>query len=581
MKRTRILPLVISAMLLSACDDFLEPEANNTYPQDQLYTAQYWEGILLNAYDYLPDNMSFNEDLLSDDAVTNNLGSQYITIATGNLSATNYPHGKWTRGFENLHYINLFLEHVDEVTWSYVSEDRNRYHIQRLKGEAYGLRAYLEFNLLKYHAGITNDGTLAGYPIIRKTLSPSDDWKLARNTFEECLDSIYADCERAISVLPDNYQDIEFNDTIDPETVIDYNKTYGLRFSNRINATIVKSLRSRVALYAASPSFNPDAEANRWEAAAIYAGEVMEMFGEVDNLTPKSLTFYLKQESHEEAGVIDPEIIWKSKYSTNRSLEVSNYPPSLYGGGSINPSHNLVAAFPMQNGYPITVDTATSKFDPENPYENRDPRLSTYILYDGGTLEGEMILTLADSSYDAVGVLETSTRSGYYLKKFLNERVQIDPGRTMTSVDHFAIYIRYTEILLNYAEAVNEVYGPDGKIGTHPTAREVIAAIRARAGITQPDEYLASISSKEEFRELVKNERRIELCFENHRYWDIRRWKEMTTLTDPVLGITLDADSTIVDKQIEERRYQDYMIYGPIPYNEAIKYEELVQNAGY
>ena len=568
-------------MLLSACDGFLEPEENNTFPQDQLYKAQYWEGILLNAYDYLPVNMSFNEDLLSDDAVTNNLGSPYISIATGNLSAANYPHGKWTQAFEKLHYINLFLEHVDDITWSYESEERNRFHIQRLKGEAYGLRAFLEFSLLKYHAGITYNGKLAGYPIIRSTMNQDDNWKLPRNAFGECLDSIYADCERAINALPDNYHDLEFSEELDPGYVIDYNKTFGLRFSNRLNATIVKGLRSRIALYAASPAYNPEEDEGRWQQAAEYAAEVMEMYNGIDQLTPESLTYYLKQEADEEAGVIDPEIIWKSRYSTHRILETSNYPPSLYGGGTINPSQNLVDAFPMENGYPITADTATSKYDPENPWENRDPRLATYILFNEGTLEGETILTLPDSSLDGVDVLETSTRSGYYLKKFMNEKVQIDPSRSMSSADHFAIYLRYTEILLNYAEAVNELYGPDGSIGSQPTAREVIGALRARAGITQPDDYLAGITSQEDFRNLVRNERRIELCFENHRYWDIRRWKEMNTLTAPVRGAYLDADTLVAYKEIEERKYQEYMIYGPIPYNELIKYDELVQNTGY
>ena len=568
-------------MLLSACDGFLEPEENNTFPQDQLYKAQYWEGILLNAYDYLPVNMSFNEDLLSDDAVTNNLGSPYISIATGNLSAANYPHGKWTQAFEKLHYINLFLEHVDDITWSYESEQRNRFHIQRLKGEAYGLRAFLEFSLLKYHAGITYNGKLAGYPIIRSTMNQDDNWKLPRNAFGECLDSIYADCERAINALPDNYHDLEFSEELDPGYVIDYNKTFGLRFSNRLNATIVKGLRSRIALYAASPAYNPEEDEGRWQQAAEYAAEVMEMYSGIDQLTPESLTYYLKQEADEEAGVIDPEIIWKSRYSTHRILETSNYPPSLYGSGTINPSQNLVDAFPMENGYPITADTATSKYDPENPWENRDPRLATYILFNEGTLEGETILTLPDSSLDGVDVLETSTRSGYYLKKFMNEKVQIDPSRSMSSADHFAIYLRYTEILLNYAEAVNELYGPDGSIGSQPTAREVIGALRARAGITQPDDYLAGITSQEDFRNLVRNERRIELCFENHRYWDIRRWKEMNTLTAPVRGAYLDADTLVASKEIEERKYQEYMIYGPIPYNELIKYDELVQNTGY
>src|SRR5690606_27406651 len=139
-------------------------------------------------------------------------------------------------------------------------------------------------------------------------------------------------------------------------------------------------------------------------------------------------------------------------------------------------------------------------------------------------------------------------------------------------------HIRYTELFLNYAEAANEAWGPDGA-GSHAyTARDVIAAIRKRAGIEQPDNYLAAQADKASMRALIRNERRIELCFEGFRFWDLRRWKE--DLTTPARGVRIE-DGTYTYFDVEQRNYDNaYMHYGPIPYNEVVKFD-FVQNKGW
>ena len=217
-------------------------------------------------------------------------------------------------------------------------------------------------------------------------------------------------------------------------------------------------------------------------------------------------------------------------------------PPSLYGNGQVNPTQNLVDAFPMANGYPIT-DAANSGYDPANPYANRDPRLTRYIVVNGSTLAGKTINTSTNSGDDAVDYLKTSTRTGYYLRKLLREDVNTDPT-SLQGKKHYSVHIRYTEIFLIYAEAANEAWGPDGR-GSHAySARDVIAAIRNRAKITQPDNYLASISSKDDMRELIQNERRLELCFEGFRFWDLRRWKK--DLTEPARGVRITDNNYVV-----------------------------------
>ena len=262
---------------------------------------------------------------------------------------------------------------------------------------------------------------------------------------------------------------------------------------------------------------------------------------------------------------------------------MDNYPPSKFGKGRINPTQDLVDVFPMSNGMPIT--DGSSGYDPSNPYLDRDPRLTAYVVYNGNVIK-DTIRTDVSSPSDGIAKTVTSTRSGYYLKKFLlDSKVNLAPGN-VTQAEHFVTYFRFTEVFLNYAEAANEAWGPDADpMGYGFTARQIISAIRVRGGLPDmgSDTYLNSMTAtKDDFRTLVRNERRIELCFEGFRFWDIRRWDLTTVMEAPVNAMYINFSSqTPYQKQLlESRNYSDYMIYGPVPYNETLKYS-LVQNMGW
>jgi hypothetical protein len=234
----------------------------------------------------------------------------------------------------------------------------------------------------------------------------------------------------------------------------------------------------------------------------------------------------------------------------------------------------------MANGYPI-ADT-NSNYDPLNPYTNRDPRLKLYILVNGDVagVNSTVINTAADgTTNDALNKVETSTRTGYYLKKLLRQDVNTDPT-TQNQQKHYKPRMRYTELYLIYAEAANEAWGPMATGGsTTFSAYDVIAAIRERAGITQPDMYLESIKADQAaMRELIRNERRLELCFEGFRFWDLRRWNK--DLTETAKGVKIQGGAYQFIN-VENRLYDDYMKYGPIPYSEIIKFDALEQNKGW
>jgi hypothetical protein len=235
----------------------------------------------------------------------------------------------------------------------------------------------------------------------------------------------------------------------------------------------------------------------------------------------------------------------------------------------------------MKNGYPIT--NPLSGYNPDDPYKNRDSRFTSYIVYNGSTLKSQPINTYIDADLNGIGKLTTSTRTGYYLKKFMSESVNLNPTSPANSAHTYTLF-RTTEVLLNFAEAANEAWGPDAD-PTHLgfTARSKIAELRARAGIS-PDNYLPTVTTKDAFREVIRNERRLELCFENFRFWDIRRWELIPTMTQPVNGMFITqntgVDTTYAIKEVEKRVFDQNMIYGPIPYDETRKYN-IEQNKGW
>ena len=455
----------------------------------------------------------------------------------------------------------------------------------RLKGEVYGLRALFMFNLLQAHAGYSAGGDLLGVPIITEALEPNSDFKKPRNTFEQCLQQIYNDLTEAEKYLPLDYSNItagQLPAKYSSMAVADYNRVFGTFSRQRVSGRILKAIKARAALLAASPAYNPQATTSKWENAANYASDILNLNGGINGLDPQGALFYtatnvnaININPSSGAPVEQREMLWRGNIANTNNLEISNFPPTLFGNGRVNPTQNLVDAFPMANGLPIT-DPA-SGYVATNPYANRDPSLRNYIVVNGGTISNKTIYTKTDApTNDAVNVLPTSTRTGYYMRKLLREDVNANPSSSSTQ-KHYPVHVRYTEMFLICAEAANEAWGPDGATTDGFSARNLIGAIRKRAGIAQPDTYLASITTKEDMRALIRNERRLELCFEGFRFWDLRRWKE--NLTEPAKGVTIN-NNVFTIQSVENRQYSDNMYYGPIPLTEALK-ANLQQNKGW
>jgi hypothetical protein len=540
------------------CNSSLRPDIDNVYNEnDLLARAKYAEGVLLTAYSSLP-GLTLN-DVASDDAVSNQNGGAFRRAATGEWSSSSDPFSCWSY-YTAIGYLNTFLDEiVDQTQWSPANPWINDNFRRRLKGEAHGLRAYYYSQLLRSHAGIgVLSGKLLGVPMVLS----SDRTIYPRASFDECVNDILTDIQFAVDSLPDMYV-ASLNK--DPQQKANEDAVYGPNFKNRMCGRIAKMIKARVLLQAASPAFNPTDDASKWIAAADAAAEVIDAFGGVSALSSTRLNFYLS--------VTNADHLWRKDPTNSLNWETNNFPPSLYGNGNTNPSQNLIDAFPDSTGYPI--DNPSSGYIATNPYAKRDPRLAQYIIYNGTSFKSTTINTI-DNTQDGIGkIINRSTRSGYYMLKFMNPGVSLVSGAQINQ-QHTVNLMRYTEAYLIYAEAANRAWGPDGK-GSHAySARDVIAQLRSTAGITGGDPYLASLTTKTDFEMLVRNERRLELCFESSRFWDIRRWKDLATMKSEVKGTATGGATSFV---IEERPFADYMIYGPIPVDEVRK--GLEQNQGW
>jgi len=426
------------------------------------------------------------------------------------------------------------------------------------------LRAYLNFELLK---------RFGGYPIVNHFLSVEDDLDIPRSTYDECVEYIVGLCDDAARELPLAHPNTQFG---------------------RATRGAALALKARVLLYAASPLFNDPSKPNdalehgaysaaKWGRAVEAAAAVINLKN--DNGTPVYALFPEYDaffNTLERANVINPEIIISRMEAANNALETQNGPSGYTSGqGGACPTWDMVCAYDMIDGTPFDWNNPAHA---ANPFEGRDPRFEMSILYNGADwMQGRKVETF-EGGLDRLG--ERATPTSFYLRKFLSVTAQWY-GTTGTALHCFPL-IRYAEILLNYAEAMNEANGPDNP-GTYGiTARQAVELIRVRAGLTGNIDLLETVPVNDQsaMREAIRRERRVELAFEEHRHLDVRRWKiAETVLNRPVSGLRIErnGENFIYTPQTVQNRVFDAskMYLYPFPQTEIARNGNLVQNANW
>ncbi len=549
----RIIILFLPLVVLISCD-YLDPKPiDELIGEDIWIHASYGEGLLARAYNNLDANYPFWIEYLSDNAVPNRRGDNIHAL--GGWTVENSPIGQWNRCYNSIKYLNIFLENSKDL--KYFVDDPIRDSIARNHriGEAYFLRAWYHWLLLRDYGGYT-DNQLLGFPIVTEVLEIGDELDLPRNTYEECVEQIVADLDSAIEILPLIYQGA-------PEFT-------GARNLGRGSGLAAMALKARVYLHTASPAYGNSSQ-ELWIRAAEAAYDAIIASGGLRNLNPYG-NFN---------NSINPDYIWIEPAYVGNGWERRFYPPSLYGDGIMNPSQSLIDAFPASDGYPIDV---SSLYNESNPYANRDPRFYRFIFFNGDYYNNTDVSTHTGGGDAPGGLSLLGTRTGYYMKKLLSSNVRLTPGDVTNDVK-FHIYLGMNELYLNFAEAVNEAYGPDNKTFEY-SAADVMAKIRLRAnpGLTNDTYMQAQVAAgKDVFRSFIHNERRIELSFEGFRFWDIRRWNMPLNYTIRGVNITRSASGTYSYQyvDVENHIFSDHMRYPPLPYEQTLVMKNLKQNSGW
>ncbi|MCE6992801.1 RagB/SusD family nutrient uptake outer membrane protein [Dyadobacter sp. CY323] len=581
--------LLLASMLVS-CKDFLEPYPNGNRTTEDIWKYQDMvQGLVGQCYENMPRGYNDNEGVYldggTDDVVITSTTNVITRMAVGALPTSQDPFRTyWDRDYRSIYLVNLFLtDRRGYNTRFLVDAHLDSLVKNRLQGEAFALRAWFQWDLLQKFGGKSNDGQMLGFPIITKPVDIKEESNFARNTYDECVSQIIADCDSAYKYLPIAHRDFLVSNVND--------RAYaGGRYWGRMDGITTRAIKAMVYLTWASPRFNPGNDMTRWDLAAKNAKEVMDFKLKTDAVTngfraDKAVNWF------------DPNfggIVFSSRYNNaNDAMERMFYPGGFQGTGSVGATQELVDAFPMKNGYPIT--NPKSLYDPARPYDNRDPRFYATIFHNHAKA---VKINTATTMYtfenwvngkDAAGPI-TNSRTNYHIKKMVFMGLNFSDN-SINRQPHSKFNIRWEHMVFAFAEAANQVEGPAGsRYGL--SAKDAMAYIRSKNNTDggkgfATDPYLAEVAAagKVAFYEFIKSERRLEFCFEGQRFFDLRRWTtNLTELNKPVhmARVTRNADGAFtykLDEVVETRTYTS--AYLPVPFDEMLRMSKLVQNEGW
>ncbi len=559
----RIIPFIIVALALFtvSCDDYLD-----TVPGDQYDDAAVWsspdliEDFVYHIYQGIPYPYQwYMSASLVDEAVPIQNDGVVTRVLTSTMTpeeqgafadnwATCMENWWWKSVYTNIRSCNMFFSKIESA--GFTSETRK----EQLIGEVHFLRGYFYYLLMVQYGGV---------PLVDYVINIGDDYDIPRNTFEETVDFIVADLDAAVS---------------DDKLAVQTDKT-------RATAGAVLALKSRVLLYAASDLYNCNAswtsgysnteligyvngsQADRYQAAKDAAKAVMDLgsynlYNEYSDPAENFQQLFLQMSSAEQIFITQYDKETYPYWATDWLAWVCGTPS--YGGYALNQvTGNLADAFENADG--TTFDFNAQK---EDPYSNRDPRFYATILYNGAPWYVNSWGYLSDTNIDITGAdSKGGNTTGYYIKKF------ISPGEN----DYYYgsrqpepyIQIRYAEVMLNYAEACLG-------LGEEGLARNAMNMVRERAGM--PD--IPSSETGNDLLERYRNERRVELAWESHRFFDVRRWMIAAEAYGDATGVTYDGN-TYNSFVFEHHAWNNSHYFIPVSYSEMQKNTALIQNPEY
>lgn len=542
MKRTAAILLIILSSAVSCRKDIL-----NTPPLNAVSDATVWsdpsliQAFLNEKYKILPHFYLFTSlpsyagySAASDECFAKFNYENVTRITSGALTPDNLALDTWTVDYNYIRDLNLFFSKIDAAP----GDDAIK---TRMKGEAGFIRAFCYFDLATKYGGV---------PLVTKVYSALDkDFNVTRDSYEHIVDFVVSELDKAATNLPLAY---------------DSDADLG-----RITRGAALALKSRMLLFAASELWNSgNADRSKWEKAAAAAKAVIDL---------NIYSLYQGEDYHQLfLQPANPEIIMAGRQNPiNYQLyqDIMLAPNGSQGWSAYTPTQHIVDQFEMKNGKMITA--AGSGYDPQHPYEGREPRFYANILYNGAPFLGRNLEYFVGGMDSPQGPVQNwnASLTSYNWKKYLDESYdflsQVNGSKTAF------IMFRLSEIYLNYAEAMN-------MLGNDAEARTYLNFIRTRTGVNMPPVSESGIA----LRDKIRHEREVELCLEGFRFFDVRRWK-IAEATDnlPAAGvkITKAADGKMTydyNYSVQPRKFLPQHYLFPIPKYELDKIK-LDQNSNY
>lgn len=559
MKNIQFIFAIMLSAVLTSCSFLDFDETQGLKSKEDMY--KYYnsvEQMLNNVYSYMPNNLTTMtmRDCGSDDAEHGNAASAYQYFNNGSWSAVNTVDDSWSL-YKGIRAANSFIEEVAGVELSRYEHNASYENWMKKMAffpyEARVLRANYFFELARRYGDIA-------MPL--EVLDAHQANTIGKTSFADVIDFIVEECDTCAKYLPQTYLG-------QPDNQI-----------GRMTSGFAKALKSKALLYAASPLHNPDGDVELWKRSAAAALDIID-------------DGYYSLDKEDCANRIDsPEIVMVVIGDASRTFEQNNFPirfteGARTGATAVFPSQNLVDAFETEAGYKVTLtengwECDDPTFDATKPYAGRDPRFYRTILANGMEFKGSFIETFVGGLDDAE-VTAGGSPTGYFLRRYIQESTSFTPNSTVTAKHNWIVY-RYAETLLTYAESMANAFPGDMSHTDSEFPHSALWALnQVRRNADMPD---VNVSDYDGLMERLRNEWRVEFAFEDHRFWDVRRWKIGDTTQRELAGVKIvksPGGSLNYYRQVyETRTWTDRMNLYPIPQAELHKNQNLhPQNTGW
>ena len=554
MKFNKIAILLLSADLLTTTScDFMDCDESDNYTLQEIQGSyNRVKQFVTSIYGYLPSDFCNTHgamlDATTDDAIHVYESSAIQRIVNGTWSANYTVDDKFAYYYNAIHDANYYLTTLSGLTFdTWENGDDYQDWMQNYDNYQYQVRflhAYFYFELVRRYQNV---------PLITKPLSQTETNQIEPSSAQEVLKFIINECTEIAPKLP-----IKSTSIAQAE-------------NGRATRAMAMALKSRAALYAASPLYSTNGDNAKWTEAAKASHDIVASAGEL-GLGLDTYANLFKSKNYN-----SKEVILCRPTGTSKTFEQANYPMGVTGGNTTTcPTENLASAFEMKDGRAFDWNDPTMK---ANPYKDRDPRFYLTIVHNGMLWPAKKAVDISEGGANGLP-LTNATTTGYYLRKYVDNSISFEAASTTAATHHNWILFRYAEVLLNYAEAMIHVNGNcDYKDATYTmSAREALNAVRKRAGIPE-----VAACSQDEFLMRVKHERRVEMAFEGQRFWDLRRWKNLDE-TKNIYAVRITHHDGVLSYEktlLSERSVSNKLYFYPIANVELFKNKKLVQNSGW